>query len=877
MSANAVNRSIDGIFFHRLKKSLALVVCLFLVGLLWSPVANALEVQPSLSSQPIQSGVHALVTPRSYSISKVMEQPQSIWKQLHEGINAGYVTSVHWYRFQLHNTTTNSLQRLLEIGYSQLDHVQLYVTDNNTVLASWTTGDSLPFDARPIISDNFVFPLTLPANTARTVYLRVQTAGALQVPLTLWQERAYYQASERALEIRAIFYGILLVMVLYNLSLFFAMGERVYFMLGLTTLSILLFLMTLHGFSFRYFYPQVPALNGPAMLLIIPITEICFCLFAMEFLQLRKNSLAWYRLFQFFLVLSIAGLLGAAALSYHLSNTLSVYLALIIDLVCIAAGIRFWFQRSEGSRIFAIAWIVLLIGVAFTALNKMGVVPTTFVTRHGFMLGATLQVLMLSFALASRVTREKNARLVAQQASYDALTQQYNTEKRLLSVLSHDRVSGLPSRVLFEKSLERHFTERTDENGITAVVLLHVRHLDDFNKTLGYKRADDYIRLVAERLDQFAANSALVLPVGQKAGARHYVAHMEGVSFALAMWGDSEASLRQEIKGLIARATRPVDFRGLYLDLNFLVGCSFDTGGDSNPLALLREAAIALGQQRLQYNDVTVYQPEMDSYNPRRLTLMTELREALEKDQLMLYYQPQVRLADKTVGGFEALLRWHHPKYGTIPPDEFIPLAEQTRLIQPLTDWVIRQALTFCQDLDKTGCDASVAVNISANNLSDPTFSERLRQLLEASGVAPTRLMLEVTETAAMANPADAIAVLHRLREVGVRLSIDDFGTGYSSLSYIRQMPVQEIKIDNAFVREMDSNEGDATIVRTTIEMCHSLGFEVVAEGVENADVCRLLSGMQCNLAQGYHILHPGTREDVLAWIARADWEKSCG
>ena len=201
-------------------------------------------------------------------------------------------------------------------------------------------------------------------------------------------------------------------------------------------------------------------------------------------------------------------------------------------------------------------------------------------------------------------------------------------------------------------------------------------------------------------------------------------------------------------------------------------------------------------------------------------------------------------------------------------------MAEQTGLIKPVTRWVIVRALQFCKSLDQLECDATVSVNISAINLREPDFCAEVCELLNANHVAAQRLVLEVTESAAMADPAHSLAVLSALRKAHVRLSIDDFGTGHSSLSYIRKLPVNEIKIDRSFVTEMSHNQGDETIVRTTLNMCHDLGYEVVAEGVENAETQTLLSEMGCDVIQGYHIARPMAPDAALAWLEATEWAR---
>jgi EAL domain-containing protein (putative c-di-GMP-specific phosphodiesterase class I) len=261
-----------------------------------------------------------------------------------------------------------------------------------------------------------------------------------------------------------------------------------------------------------------------------------------------------------------------------------------------------------------------------------------------------------------------------------------------------------------------------------------------------------------------------------------------------------------------------------------------------------------------------VYDPGADSHSPDRLQLVHELRRAIEQDELVLHYQPKVTVATGHVEGVEALVRWDHPRRGLIPPDQFIPLAERTGLILPLTWWVLDHALQQCRQWQDEGLHLGVAVNLSARNLLDRDLSDSIAASLQRWDVEPDCLEVELTESTVMADPFRAISMLTRLHETGVRLAIDDFGTGYSSLGYLKRLPVDEIKIDRSFVLDMAANESDYQIVRATISLSHDLGLHTVAEGVEDDESWERLATLGCDLAQGYYLTRP------LPAGACADW-----
>jgi predicted signal transduction protein with EAL and GGDEF domain len=302
---------------------------------------------------------------------------------------------------------------------------------------------------------------------------------------------------------------------------------------------------------------------------------------------------------------------------------------------------------------------------------------------------------------------------------------------------------------------------------------------------------------------------------------------------------------------------RPFYVDGIELAVEASIGiaCFPEHGEDQG--SLLKHADVAMYVAKEARGTFAVYDAQSDTSSLSRTTLLTELRRALDEHELVLYYQPTSRLSDGAVCSVEALVRWNHPTRGLVPPDDFIPIAEQTGLISPLTTYVLSEALRQLRVWLDEGRDLSVAVNLSARNLMDPRLPELVAALLAAAGVEPGRLEVEVTETSAMADPTRAAAVLRGLSDLGVTVAVDDYGTGYSSLSYLRSLPISTLKIDRSFVTRMLQDEGSAVIVRSTIELAQNLGLRVVAEGVEDAATYAELARLDCHIAQGYFISRP--------------------
>jgi len=291
-----------------------------------------------------------------------------------------------------------------------------------------------------------------------------------------------------------------------------------------------------------------------------------------------------------------------------------------------------------------------------------------------------------------------------------------------------------------------------------------------------------------------------------------------------------------------------------------------------NPDSLLQRAEVAMYAAKQSASIYAVYDPKHDQHSPRRLSLMGELRQAIDNNQLLLYYQPKIDLRTNRVNGVEALVRWQHPQHGFIPPDQFIAPAEQTGLIEPFTRWVLNTALRQCKDWHQAGLSLNVSVNLSARNLHNPQLPDQVADLLRNYSLAASQLVLEITESAIMIDPAHAMEILTRLSRLGAHLSIDDFGTGYSSLGYLKRLPVHEIKIDKSFVMDMGKNEDDTVLVLSIINLAHNLGLKVVAEGVENQLIRDQLTAFDCDAAQGYFWSRPLPPADLVKWLGESPW-----
>ncbi len=418
--------------------------------------------------------------------------------------------------------------------------------------------------------------------------------------------------------------------------------------------------------------------------------------------------------------------------------------------------------------------------------------------------------------------------------------------------LAHfDALTDLPNRVQLQQRIEEALAGQRDPTTSVGLVVLDLDRFREVNDTLGHRYGDSLIREVAGRLAA-QADGALVARLG-------------GDEFAVLLTdvaGEDAAVAAAE--HLRAALHAPVEVDGVTLVVDVTAGVSLHPQDAADASAMLQHADVAMYVAKSSHRGISLYDPAADMNSPARLRLLAELARAIDNDELVLHYQPKCDLTG-AVRGMEALVRWQHPEHGLLPPVEFVPVAERTGLIHPLTDFVIDRAVGQAAEWSAHGRAMPVAVNVSTRSLLDPGFADRVLAALSAHRLPAMLLGLEITETTIMEDPDRAHAVLTQLADQGVRLSIDDFGTGYSSLAYLKNLPVHELKIDRSFVAGMVGNPRDRVIVDSTVALGRRLGLDVVAEGVEDEATRAALEDLGCELAQGYLFSRPGPAGDLPA------------
>jgi diguanylate cyclase (GGDEF)-like protein len=496
-------------------------------------------------------------------------------------------------------------------------------------------------------------------------------------------------------------------------------------------------------------------------------------------------------------------------------------------------------------------------------LGKLGVEDRLLVLKKPF---DNIEVAQLASALTMKwdLTRRAEQKVSRLEAAVQERTNALEVANKELEALvhevtqraTHDSLTGLPNRLLFADRACQALDVARRTGGRPVVLMLDVDRFKEVNDTLGHQRGDVLLSQLAQRLAEVLRPSDTVARFG-------------GDEFAFLL-SDGGAEAGTEVATRIAGALEPLfDLGDASVLVEASIGIAVAGPAQEAPTLeeLLRQADIAMYKAKADRSGFAHFAACNDDGSPDRLTLIGELRQAIDYEQIVVFYQPKLAMDDGRLLGVEALVRWQHPIRGLLPPSEFLDLAEGSSLIRKLTALVLDHALLMCRMSLDVGLRLPVAVNVSARSLSDTNFPTVIRERLEHAGVPADLLTIELTEGTVMAYPELALRILRKLKEVGVHLSVDDYGTGYSSMAYLKNLPVDELKIDRTFITGVTTDANDALIVQSATELGHNLGFSVIAEGVEDEATLTALRAIGVDVAQGYHLGRPMPEHLLRRWI----------
>ena len=439
--------------------------------------------------------------------------------------------------------------------------------------------------------------------------------------------------------------------------------------------------------------------------------------------------------------------------------------------------------------------------------------------------------------------------------AFKEMRKQINSRQQELEFHAlHDSLTGLANRSLLKQRLEQSIHNSQQERNSFSVLIMDLDRFKEVNDTLGHAVGDKLLQKVAKRLIELLREIDVVVRLG-------------GDEFSILLPSAQETQSINVAKKVLKGFEEVFIIDDVPLYIGISIGISVYPQHGVTAQILQQRADVAMYVAKRNKTGYEIYNSKCDEYSIGKLALISELRNAIIQNELFMQYQPVIDIDSKEVISAEALLRWEHPKRGTVYPDEIIPIAEQTGLINPITYWIVDTTAKYNKKLQAMGINIKIAINLSVYNLQDHKFVEKIIDIFDKNKISASNFIMEVTESVMMTNPQQSIEVLNRLDKLGIEIAVDDFGTGYSSLAYLKLLPISKLKIDKSFIIDMLKDDSDAMIVRSTIDLAHNLGMQVIAEGIEEKEILELLSILGCNLGQGYFISKPISKDDFKQWI----------
>ena len=542
---------------------------------------------------------------------------------------------------------------------------------------------------------------------------------------------------------------------------------------------------------------------------------------------------------------------------------LSSWLGGLVIILLLTTGLFGLVNGVIIARYFVFAWTAFIVGTLLYVLSLFDVVAVTGVTNHSIQVGSALEVLLLSFALAHRIKVERTLKIQAIRKQYKAEQQMKHLELQTLKEAMHDSITKMPNESLLKNRLEEimsgHILQRF------ALVSLHYPQIKEIASTMGRVLAERMLSLQVDRINQALLQCPESILIEEKPPACLAVAELGSIAFLMDIH-KIDAPIRLHVETLINEQDNIIETENMCITLNWLCGIAVFPEHGERPEQLLQHAYAARDCNVSRNEYVQLYNHEISEYSHRRLALMGALALALNRRELQVYLQPQLRSDDLELVGAEVLVRWPSRTFGNVPTTEFIDIAEQIGLMDQLSKYVVLEAFRVMTKLHNNGLAISLSINLSVQNLASDKFINFIIEQAERHKLPFEYLIFEVTETSMMQNIQSVVSNLKKLTQVGCRIALDDFGTGYSSLAYLSRLPFHELKIDQSFITHILSNSNDLRIVENTLKLAQALNLETVAEGIEDVATLQAIIQLGCERVQGYYCGKPMSANEFCEW-----------
>lgn len=788
-----------------------------------------------------------LITDRDKTFSQILQQQPSFTSAQIQDTPWDFEQHAYWLKLSIANKLPKSVRLISHFNNVMLDELDIFQVDQaSQIVQQKHLGDhrlDLPFVQR--ITPHFDFEVASEATA--TVYVRIATTGISNTPIHIYQLPDFQQLVKKMHLLWGLFIGVLVIIGLYNLVLYFAVKDTVYLIYNAYILSCLSLFGVVLGSGFYIFPVQMQLILHHQIIAVNCSVAIFVLLFLIYFLKINGEKPWQYRLSIGTVAITALVLFVSLWIPEYIMAKIFFILMPCIYLVCIALIISKIKSGLEWGKLYVYSWVPLLLGGAVQPLALTGVIRYSFLTHHAFMIGVLLEVVLMAMALADRMRFQK------EQTIFNA---------------THEISSGLPNLNQLESSINRLLLSKT----AFSVCLVDIENYHSLTPYLEHEELQKLERHVVVNLTPILESDSRVLVISTSRGETLKIAKAKEGSLAFIFESTDQETTTRILNELQKVLRKELKISGLVINLNTKIGVSVTQQNNLRELvsagSLIQHALLAIEQNKETGELLYFYKDLKASSIKGQFDLARDLQMAIRENQLELYHQPQINLENGTIYGSEVLLRWNHPIHGFIPPGQFVQIAEDTGLMNELTRWVIHSALMQFQQLVENQYDQhKVSINISAQDVSSPEFLTYVQAKMAEFNILPNRLIFELTESVMVSDRAVLRGLMEAFSHLGISVSIDDYGTGYSSLIYISQLKFDELKIDKAFILDLDSSERNLTIVKTTIDMAQNLNLTVVGEGVESYEIEQKLVESGCNIAQGYYYSKPLPFSQYLTWL----------
>lgn len=777
------------------------------------------------------------------------------WESTRPGIRAlGFPSEGAWMRGTVRNASRQDLKRWLVVTEPFTDQVDCVFREGQGRDQVYRMGDQRPYSSRPINYPRFIVPLDLPAQGTVQFHCYARNNGALTVAFEVWTPERYAQAERELAFSRSLCYGALLFAIACGVMLATMQRHALPVLLIAEVLPVLVGTVMREGDAFALLWPNQPGLNVP------PFSVIPIGIMAASLVFRRVIELSYREDLIIKAIVGLAGLLLIPVVSFSWLG-LQVgeavqYMAVVVTMIVIGMCLRHW-REGVLPRLLALGMIAQFIGLIINAAGVLGFISSGYFLASLY--ASVIKSLCLAAAVAYRMMLDRSERDRAQSNHMHELEQRVAYEAQLRHAVSHHPRYGMPNQALLEEAV-RACLPAAPAPGV-AVWILRMNRFGFLESILPRETLTDLVKVYAQELARwFSARHDFVLLA---IDGGHRIAALDDGTLCFVTFGEPSPDLLMDLSAFV---TRRFEHKGLFVAWDPHVGVGVIPCGDTRASGLTEEARVALQwcgpHRRVVRFDADRMKREQLAYG---LTL--DLEGAIERGELVLHYQPKIELPSRKTVSLEALVRWRHPVRGMIPPGSFIAEAEATGAINRLSMWAIREAARFLLTLPDEA--VRVSVNITAFDLATPLFVKNVLSVLAQEHCPPTRLILEITESAALSDRDRATEILSELRAQGVQIALDDFGTGYSSLAILQEMPLDEMKVDRSFVTDIGEFERKQAVLEAMIDVGHRLGLTVTIEGVEHEESVEWLTRNGCDVVQGFVFSRPLEASVARDWVTR--------